>query len=188
MLILLSPFMLLLALLIKTVSPGPVFFRQRRVGRWGRHFELWKFRTMKVNADTAMHQNHFKNFVGSDQPMQKLDAQRDPRIIPLGGLLRQTGLDELPQLFNVLRGDMSLIGPRPCLPYEAENYLLWHHARFDVLPGITGLWQVKGKNKTTFKEMIRYDIQYARNMSLWQDVKILCKTIPAIVRQIEESQ
>jgi lipopolysaccharide/colanic/teichoic acid biosynthesis glycosyltransferase len=182
-LLLLSPLFLLIALFIKIVDPGPVFFKQTRVGRLGRPFSMWKFRTMKVNAETQSHQNYFHNLMESDQPMTKLDAKNDPRIIPLGRLLRKTGIDELPQIFNVLRGDMSLVGPRPCLPYEYEKYRHWQHNRFDILPGITGLWQVSGKNNTTFKQMIRLDITYSRQLSLKEDLRILFKTIPAIIAQ-----
>jgi lipopolysaccharide/colanic/teichoic acid biosynthesis glycosyltransferase len=117
--------------------------------------------------------------------MEKLDDRNDPRVIRFGNLLRKTGLDELPQLFNVLRGEMSLVGPRPCLPYEAQNYQRWNFRRFDALPGITGLWQVNGKNRTTFKEMIRLDINYIEKASLWLDLKILFKTIPAIIDQVK---
>jgi lipopolysaccharide/colanic/teichoic acid biosynthesis glycosyltransferase len=187
-LLLLSPLFLLIALFIKIVSPGPVFFRQTRVGRLGRRFDIWKFRTMNVDADSSAHENHLEALISRDQPMEKLDAQDDPRIIPCGKLIRQTGVDELPQLFNVLRGEMSLVGPRPCIPYEAEKFLLWQRARFDALPGITGLWQVSGKNRTTFQEMIRLDIRYARNVSFWLDVKILCKTVPAILEQLYEDE
>jgi lipopolysaccharide/colanic/teichoic acid biosynthesis glycosyltransferase len=115
--------------------------------------------------------------------MDKLD-EGDNRIIPLGKLLRKTGLDELPQLFNVILGQMSLIGPRPCIPYEADQYLTWQRKRFDAMPGLTGLWQVSGKNRTTFNEMMRYDISYSNKTSPWLDFKILMKTPPAILEQI----
>jgi lipopolysaccharide/colanic/teichoic acid biosynthesis glycosyltransferase len=123
---------------------------------------------------------------GGDQAMVKLDAKNDPRIIPLGWILRQSGLDELPQLINVLRGDMSLVGPRPCLPYEAKEYDQWHGERFDTAPGLTGLWQVSGKNRTTFKDMMRFDIRYSRRMSIWMEIRILFKTLPAIAQQIRD--
>ena len=186
-LILLSPLFLLIGLYIKIVDPGPVFFRQDRVGFRGKKFECWKFRTMKVNNDAAAHEAYLRSLIhNGDQAMAKLDARKDPRIIPLGWILRQSGLDELPQLINVLRGDMSLVGPRPCLPYEANEYDQWHSERFDSVPGLTGLWQVSGKNRTTFKDMMRFDIRYSRRLSFWMEIQILFKTIPAIAQQIRD--
>lgn len=185
-LLLLSPLLLLIAVLIKIVSPGPVVFSQVRVGYRGKPFRLWKFRTMKLDANTSVHQHFSNNFINSDRPMTKLDMNNDPRIIPFGSILRVLSLDELLQLFNVLRGDMSLVGPRPCLPYEAHQYLIWQTRRFDAIPGLTGLWQVSGKNRTTFKEMVRLDITYARKSSFWLDVKILLKTLPAIMVQFSD--
>jgi lipopolysaccharide/colanic/teichoic acid biosynthesis glycosyltransferase len=140
---------------------------------------------MHINASTTVHNAYFKNLTASETPMEKLDAH-DPRIIPYGGLLRKTGLDELPQLLNVLLGDMSLIGPRPCIPYEAEHYQQWQLKRFEAVPGMTGLWQVNGKNKTTFTAMMRYDIRYAHKKNFIMDTAILLKTIPAIVRMAME--
>ncbi|GAB4367479.1 MAG: hypothetical protein Kow00128_11990 [Deltaproteobacteria bacterium] len=185
-LILLSPLFLLVAALIKIVSPGPVFFRQDRVGHAGKLFTFLKFRTMHVNNDATVHKQYLSTLIRGDQAMEKLDADRDPRIIRFGRFLRQSCIDELPQLINVFRGDMSLVGPRPCLPYEAQEYLLWHARRFDTVPGMTGLWQVNGKNKTTFKEMIRYDIAYSRQMSPWLDFSILLKTIPTVFSLVME--
>ena len=186
-LILLSPLFLLIGVYIKIADPGPVFFRQDRIGFRGKKFECWKFRTMKVNNDAAAHEEYLKSLIkGGDQAMIKLDAKKDPRIIPLGWILRQSGLDELPQLVNVLRGDMSLVGPRPCLPYEAKEYDQWHAERFDTAPGLTGLWQVSGKNRTTFKDMMRFDIRYSRRMSFWMEIQILFKTFPAIAQQIRD--
>ncbi|OGC01782.1 hypothetical protein A2V82_00260 [candidate division KSB1 bacterium RBG_16_48_16] len=183
-LLLLSPLFLCVSLLIKLVSKGPVFYRQERMGYKGKPFKMYKFRTMHLGADTAVHQDYLQNLMRSDEPMTKLDDKKDPRIIPFGGLLRRSSLDELPQLLNVLNGEMSLVGPRPCLPYEAKDFDLWHNKRFDVLPGMTGSWQVNGKNKTTFKEMMRLDVSYSRKNSFSQDTKILLKTVPAIVEQI----
>ena len=176
------------ALVVVCGSPGPIFFRQRRVGYKGREFTCYKFRTMQVNADTKTHQDHFRHLMGTEVPMTKLDARRDPRLIPLGAILRACGLDELPQLINVVRGDMSLVGPRPCIPYEYEAYQPWQRRRFDAVPGLTGLWQVSGKNHTTFNEMIRFDIQYSERLSLWLDLKIIMKTLPAIWQQCRESR
>jgi len=179
----LLPAGLLLALVIKLVSPGPVLFKQERVGFRGRRFMCLKFRTMKVNADTRVHQGHLEQLMKSDQPMVKLDAA-DPRLIPCGLILRSLGLDELPQLLNVLRGEMSLVGPRPCIPYEYEHYLPRYRQRCGTLPGLTGLWQVNGKNRTTFEQMIEFDLHYVRHKSLGMDLKILAMTIPAIVIQV----
>ncbi len=184
-LIVCSPFFLLMTMFIKIVSPGPVFFKQKRVGYRGKPFTCFKFRTMKSDANTSVHSQHFKNLISNGDPLKKLD-HKDDRIIPFGVLMRKTGLDELPQLFNVVRGEMSLIGPRPCIPYEAREYRNWQHRRFDSVPGLTGLWQVSGKNRTTFNEMMRYDISYAHKKSLWLDVKILFKTLPAIITQVNE--
>ena len=143
---------------------------------------------MKVGADNGVHKDYLKELIQSETPMTKMDSRGDSRLIPLGALLRATGLDELPQLFNVLKGEMSMVGPRPCIPYECEDYLAWQMKRFDTLPGLTGLWQVNGKNKTTFKEMINFDVTYARNKSLWLDLKIIAKTIPALLVQVRETR
>jgi exopolysaccharide production protein ExoY len=147
---------------------------------------MWKFRTMHVNADTTLHRNYLQELICNEKEMTKLDHGRDPRIIPFGNFLRSTAIDELPQLINVLLGDMSLVGPRPCLSYEAREYDPWQKRRFDTLPGLTGLWQVSGKNRTTFKEMMRLDIDYARKRALLLDVMIVLKTIPAIIVQVAE--
>ncbi len=171
------------ALLVKIGSPGPLFFRQRRVGYKGQEFLCYKFRTMHVNAEIESHKQHTKQLMTSNVPMAKLDAQNDPRLIPFGAVVRACGLDELPQLLNVLRGEMSLIGPRPCIPYETENYEPWHWRRFDAVPGLTGLWQVSGKNRTTFDQMVKLDIEYAERQSLWLDLEIILKTLPALWRQ-----
>ena len=180
------PVMLLIAAIIKIVSPGPALFRQERIGLLGRRFTCFKFRTMVVNADTRVHQGHLNYLMDANVPMKKLDA-RDPRVIPCGRLLRSLGLDELPQLFNVVRGEMSLVGPRPCVPYEYENYTPEQRLRFEATPGLTGLWQVSGKNRTTFSEMINLDIHYARNKSLFLDLKILFKTLPAVLSQTQDA-
>jgi len=182
------PLAVLVAVLIRMVSPGPVLFRQERVGYLGRKFMCFKFRTMFIGAETTTHQGHLQHLMESDVPMVKLDARGDSRIIPFGLLLRLSGLDELPQLINVLRGEMSMVGPRPCLAYECDNYLPWQRERFNTLPGLTGLWQVSGKNQTTFAEMMRLDISYARNKTLWLDLTIILKTIPAILGQVWQSR
>lgn len=182
------PLMGLLALVIRLVSPGPVLFRQERVGFRAQRFTCFKFRTMVVDADPLLHQGHLRDLLQSDRPMIKMDVKGDPRLIPFGRLLRASGLDELPQLFNVLRGEMSLVGPRPCMPYEFEQYQPWQMERFNAVPGLTGLWQVSGKNRTTFNEMIRLDIQYARHASLWLDLKIIFRTVPALLAQMREQR
>lgn len=184
----LLPLMLVLGILVRIVSQGPVLFRQERVGHLGQRFMCFKFRTMFVNADTTVHQGHLNQLMDADTPLTKMDAKGDPRIIPFGRLLRASGLDELPQLINVLRGEMSLVGPRPCLPYEFNRYQRWQRERFNTLPGLTGLWQVCGKNKTTFTEMICLDIRYARAKTLWLDLKILLMTFPAVMTQVLETR
>jgi lipopolysaccharide/colanic/teichoic acid biosynthesis glycosyltransferase len=181
----LLPLMAAISALIKIVSPGPALFRQVRIGYRGQTFTCFKFRTMKVNADTGVHQGHFSQLVSSNAPMRKLDG-RDPRVIPCGLALRTFGLDELPQIFNVLRGEMSLVGPRPCLPYEYKEYTPRHRRRFEAVPGLTGLWQVSGKNRTTFERMVDLDIEYGQTKSLWLDLRIIFMTIPALLIQTKE--
>ena len=180
----LIPLALVISAIIRMVSHGPILFQQERVGYLGGKFICLKFRTMFVGVDTVSHQGHLHQLINSDAPMMKMDSHGDSRIILFGRWLRSSGLDELPQLFNVLNGEMSLIGPRPCLPYEAEQYLPWQRERFNAVPGLTGLWQVSGKNRTTFTRMIQLDIEYARNKSFWLDVKIIFKTVPALLAQI----
>lgn len=176
------PLMAGIAVGIYLVSPGPILFRQERVGLRGRRFTCLKFRSMVISADTTFHQKHLENLVQSKAPMTKMDSG-DRRLIRFGSLFRATGLDELPQLFNILRGDMSLVGPRPCIPYEYEMYEEHQKQRFESLPGLTGLWQVSGKNTTTFDEMIELDIFYAHHKSLLLDLQILAKTLPAVIDQ-----
>jgi lipopolysaccharide/colanic/teichoic acid biosynthesis glycosyltransferase len=176
------------ALIVKFGSGGPVLFRQKRVGYKGQQFTCFKFRTMQVNAETVSHRNHTEQLIRSQAPMVKLDAQSDPRLVPLGSVLRATGMDELPQLLNVLRGEMSIVGPRPCIPYEYELYEPWQRDRFNAVPGLTGLWQVSGKNRTTFNEMIRLDIEYSERVSLWLDIAIIFKTLPALWVQCQDTR
>ena len=183
---LLVPVSAVIAVAIKCVSRGPVFFRQERIGFQGQPFVCLKFRTMRANAPTTGHQAYLQMLMKSDQPMTKLDCQGDSRLIPLGSLLRATGLDELPQFINVLRGEMSIVGPRPCLRYEYESYEPWQKQRFNSLPGLTGLWQVSGKNKTTFEQMIRMDIRYAETKSIGLDLAIILKTVPVLAFQAAE--
>jgi lipopolysaccharide/colanic/teichoic acid biosynthesis glycosyltransferase len=181
MFLLFAPVFLLYPVYVSIVSPGPVFFRQRRVGRGRREFDFIKFRTMHVDNNQATHSHHAKDFINHDKPMTKLDDV-DPRIIPGGKIMRMLGLDELPQVFNVLRGEMTLVGPRPCIPYEADEYQRWHRNRFAALPGITGLWQISGKNDLTFRQMIQLDIAYCESMTLRRDLLILLATPRAIAR------
>jgi exopolysaccharide production protein ExoY len=182
------PIMLFLTLWIKLASPGPVFFRQERVGYRGKRFMILKFRTMKLNVETRTHESHLEELINANVPMTKLDAAGDPRIIRGGRIIRAMGLDELPQLFNVLRGEMSLVGPRPCTPHEFKSYKVWQRERVNAAPGLTGFWQVNGKNRTTFAEMIKLDIFYTKNMSLWLDLKIILKTLPALMEQVNDSR
>ena len=182
------PLMLLLMLITRISSPGPVFYRQKRVGFGGRHFFIWKFRTMKVNTETQSHERYFEELMRANCAMTKLDTHGDPRLAPFGRILRASGLDELPQIFNVLCGEMSLVGPRPCLPNEFANYEPWQRERVNALPGLTGLWQVSGKNKTTFNEMIAMDLFYLKNMSILLDLKIMLKTFAVIAEQLFKSQ
>jgi exopolysaccharide biosynthesis polyprenyl glycosylphosphotransferase len=188
--VLFAPLMLLIALLIKITSPGPILFRQERLGFLGKPFALLKFRSMRVNSDHSVHRQYVTKLINGDngtinngtpkQPVYKIKA--DPRVTWIGRFLRKTSLDELPQFFNVLRGDMSLVGPRPPIRYEYDNYQRWHCRRvLEVRPGITGLWQVSGRSKTTFNEMVRLDLTYVRTWSLWLDVKILLRTPGAVV-------
>ena len=183
LLLILSPLLLLIAVLLKLTSPGPILFRQMRVGQGAKPFAMLKFRSMRVNADPALHHEFVTRFIKSSAQLHPVGAKvvfkltNDPRVTPLGRILRKTSLDELPQLWNVLRGDMSLVGPRPPLPYEVEHYKPWHWRRvLAAKPGITGLWQVAGRSRTTFEEMVRLDLRYARTCSLWTDIKILLAT------------
>ncbi len=178
------PLMLLIALWVAITSPGPIFYRQPRVGFKGRRFMIVKFRTMKVNAETRSHETYLEQLMVSDRPMVKLDATGDPRLILGGRFLRAIGLDELPQIFNVLRGAMSVVGPRPCTVREFECYSLEDRRRLDALPGLTGFWQVNGKNRTTFRQMVEMDVFYSKNLSLGLDLKIVARTFPTLAAQL----
>ena len=182
------PLMILLMMVTRLASPGPIFYRQKRVGLGGRHFSIWKFRTMKVSAETQTHEHYFQELMRVDRPMTKLDTYGDPRLAPFGRFLRASGLDELPQIFNVLCGEMSLVGPRPCTPNEFAHYEPWQRERVNALPGLTGYWQVNGKNKTTFNEMIVMDLFYLKNMSILLDLKIILNTSAVIAGQLLESR
>jgi len=182
----LLPVMVVISVLIKLGSKGPILFQQQRIGHLGQRFTCLKFRTMVTDADTTVHEGHCARLIDSDLPMVKMDSHGDSRVVPFGRQLRATGLDELPQVINVLRGDMSLVGPRPCLPCEFDRHLDWQKERYNTLPGLTGLWQVSGKNTTTFNQMIRFDLEYDRTKSLWLDLTIMLRTIPAVITQVRE--
>ena len=187
-LILLSPLFLAIAIAIKLTSKGPILFKQTRIGQYGVRFTFLKFRSMYVLNDDKIHQEYVKRFIAGKDECKQSDGnggvyklKGDPRITPVGHFLRRTSLDELPQFFNVLRGEMSLVGPRPPVPYETEAYDIWHRRRFlEAMPGITGLWQVNGRSKCTFDEMVRLDIKYATDWSLGLDLKILLETPRAV--------
>jgi lipopolysaccharide/colanic/teichoic acid biosynthesis glycosyltransferase len=187
LLIALSPLLLAIAALVRLGSRGTVLFRQVRLGRMTKPFTMLKFRTMYAGVDEKVHQDYVSTFIKADgrgAPGEPafFKLTNDPRVTPVGRLLRKTSLDELPQLWNVLRGDMSLVGPRPPLPYELEQYDPWHRGRLlEAMPGITGLWQVVGRSRTTFDEMVRLDLRYARTRSLWSDIKILLATPAAVL-------
>jgi lipopolysaccharide/colanic/teichoic acid biosynthesis glycosyltransferase len=184
-LVILSPLLLLIAAAIKLTSKGPILFRQERVGWHGARFVFLKFRSMKCESDPSIHREYVKRFIaegahseqspGDGKPVYKI--KNDPRVTRLGRFLRKTSLDELPQFINVLKGEMSLVGPRPPIPYELEAYRVWHRRRvLEVKPGITGLWQVHGRSRLKFDDMVRLDLKYSRTCSLWLDIKILLQT------------
>ncbi len=188
LLLLFSPVFLLVAPLVKFRSPGPVFLRQPRIGEKGKPFCMLKFRTMHVNVDEKLHQEYTRWFIRKSSKECGADTNtvfkltNDPRVTVMGNFLRKSSLDELPQLWNVLRGEMSLVGPRPPLQYEVDEYKPWHCRRLlEARPGITGLWQVTGRSRTTFDEMVRLDLRYARTHSLWTDIKILLATPRAVI-------
>jgi undecaprenyl-phosphate galactose phosphotransferase len=186
LLVVLLPVFLLVAVLIKATSSGPVLFKQVRIGKNGRRFNFYKFRTMVANADAAQHKEFLKQFIDGKVAGERPDRAKvykitnDARVTKIGALLRRTSIDEFPQLLNVLRGEMSLVGPRPSLPYEFDNFKAWHKRRFNVLPGMTGLWQVSGRSSVKFNDMIMLDLYYIENMSIWFDIQIILKTLPAM--------
>ena len=189
-LVIFSPLFLVITIAIKASSSGPVFFRQERIGRYGQPFVFIKFRSMYSENDTGVHKEWFRRFVsgqaerhptnGNGQGSYKLT--HDPRVTRVGKFLRRTSLDELPQFINVLKGEMSMVGPRPPTPYEVDAYQSWHRGRIlEAKPGITGLWQVNGRSRLAFDDMVRLDLRYARGWSLWLDIKILMQTPKAVV-------
>ncbi len=185
-----APVFLIIAVLIKLGSKGPVFFRQQRIGQFGEPFEFLKFRSMKTGNDSKVHQEYMKQLISGTAERQPTSGNgngvykltQDSRVTPIGGFLRRTSLDELPQLYNVLRGEMSLVGPRPAIPYEVQAYDIWHRRRvLDAKPGITGLWQVSGRSRIGFDEMVRLDVRYSMKRSFWLDIKILLLTPCAVI-------
>lgn len=192
-LVLLSPVMVITALVIKLSSPGPAIFRQTRVGKKGVPFTFYKFRSMHLNTDEGIHREYITRFINGrheesnqgteEQPLYKLKS--DSRITWIGRIIRKMSIDELPQLFNVLKGDMSLVGPRPPLPYEVEQYQSWHLRRIlEMKPGMTGLWQVEGRSETSFDGMVRLDLRYVRTWSLTFDVRILIRTVKVVLLSV----
>jgi undecaprenyl-phosphate galactose phosphotransferase len=181
LLTLLAPLLAIIAMAVKLSSSGPVFYSTQVVGKNGELFTWYKFRTMVADRRDDLHRNYVEQIIRENAATKKLE--KDPRITRVGAILRKYSLDELPQLINVLRGEMSLIGPRPCLPYEFQHFDAWHCRRFAVTPGITGLWQVLGRNRNdvTFNDSIILDLYYIQNYSLWLDVKIMLKTIPIVL-------
>jgi exopolysaccharide biosynthesis polyprenyl glycosylphosphotransferase len=188
-LLLLSPVFAAIAVAIKLSSKGPIFFRQERLGEYGKSFTFLKFRSMHTGCDARLHQEYVNQFIAGQvtgdtpegaKPVFKI--QKDPRVTPIGSFLRRTSLDELPQFWNVLRGELSLVGPRPPIAYEFRAYDVWHRRRVrEIKPGITGLWQVEGRSRTRFDDMVRLDLKYARAWSLWLDLKILVRTPAAVI-------
>jgi lipopolysaccharide/colanic/teichoic acid biosynthesis glycosyltransferase len=191
-LLLLSPIFLFIAVVIKLTSEGTIFFKQQRLGRYGVCFTFYKFRSMYFQNDAKIHREYVQKLISAQEDCGHKDGSEevykikdDPRVTPFGRFLRRTSLDELPQFFNVLKGDMSLVGPRPPIPYEVSGYDIWHRRRFlEIKPGITGLWQVEGRSRVKFDEMVRMDIKYAKTWSLWLDFKILFRTPKAVFRGI----
>ena len=190
LLVLLAPLMACMAVAIRLDSRGPALFRQRRVGRWGREFVMFKFRSMFNGADEGVHRQFAKEYVNGNGHKVAgagpgsgavFKPRNDTRVTRVGRWLRRTSLDELPQLLNVLRGEMSLVGPRPAIPYEVEEYTDWHRRRLEVLPGMTGLAQISGRSGLTFEKIVHLDVQYIQRCSLGLDMAILLKTIPVVL-------
>jgi lipopolysaccharide/colanic/teichoic acid biosynthesis glycosyltransferase len=189
-LIVASPFLILIALIIKATSEGPVLFRQERIGQYGRKFTFLKFRSMYVSNDHTIHEEYVKRLIAGDVGSERENGRRpevfkltnDPRITRFGRFLRKTSIDEVPQFLNVLAGSMSLVGPRPPVPYEFQAYAMWHRQRLvAVKPGITGQWQVGGRSRTTFDEMVRMDLKYSTSWTVCGDIKILLQTPRAVL-------
>lgn len=193
LLVLCLPILVCIGVAIKLTSKGPILFRQTRIGQFGQHFTFLKFRSMYTDADSRVHQQYIQEFIlqskngnGAHEALKQdgfFKLSQDPRITRIGRFIRTTSLDELPQLLNVLAGTMSLVGPRPPIPYEAEHYDIWHRRRLlEAKPGITGLWQVKGRSRTSFEDMVRLDLQYIDKWSLWTDLKLLLQTPWTVIK------
>jgi len=179
-LILLSPVMAVLAILVRLDSPGPAFYRQERIGLYGIPFQIWKFRTMYAGSDDRNHREATAVWFSGREGPGRYKSDRDTRITRIGRLLRRTTMDELPQLFNVLSGEMSLVGPRPGIPYEVALYQSWYFERQQVRPGMTGLWQISGRDHLSAPKMMALDVRYVRECSVWLDLKILARTPAAL--------
>lgn len=182
------PVMLVVSVWVKLVSKGPVFFRQERIGYGGKPFTCWKFRTMHVNADPGLHREHVGKLIANNLPLTKLDVKGDKRLIRGGRVLRASCVDELPQLINVFLGEMSMVGPRPCMEYEYKYFRPWQRQRFNSPPGMTGLWQIKRRPDTSFVQMMQMDLQYVSNRSLWFDLSILLQTPLSVVAQVKANR
>jgi lipopolysaccharide/colanic/teichoic acid biosynthesis glycosyltransferase len=189
-LVLLSPLMLVVALIIKLTSPGPVIFRQQRIGQGGVPFTFYKFRSMRSDNDDRVHRDFVASLIDGTSTASgeatrtagRFKMKADPRVTPIGRLIRKASIDELPQFWNVLKGDMSLVGPRPPVPYEADRYQAWHMRRvFELKPGLTGIWQVEGRSRVSFNDMVRMDLRYPRHCSLRFDLGILLRTVVVVL-------
>jgi len=186
LLLTLSPLLLGIALAVRLDSGGPALFRQRRLGRGRREFTVFKFRTMRAGADVAPHREYVQSLIQDDRGPERGRLYKlsvDDRVTRVGRVLRSWSLDELPQLINVLRGEMAFVGPRPVIPYEVDMYPAEYLRRFEVRPGLTGLWQVSGRNERSYEEMVRLDIEYAAHATPWRDLQILLRTIPVVLRR-----
>lgn len=176
-LILFSPIFIIISILIKNSSEGPIFFKQERIGKFGKKFILLKFRTMYINNDNLIHENFVSKFINGEKIQDNIyKIQNDHRIFPIGRILRKFSLDEIPQFINILKGEMSIVGPRPPLYYEFKQYEKWHKERLNVNPGITGLWQIYGRSKTSFNEMVQMDLKYIKNWNIFLDIRIILQT------------
>jgi len=183
--ILLSPILVTIALLVRLTSPGPAIFRQERVGEGGKRFMCYKFRSMRTDADDSIHRKQAQKFLSGelDGKKEEFKLTNDPRITSIGRFIRPTSLDELPQLFNILLGTMSVVGPRPPIPYEVEQYRYRHRYRLLVKPGLTGIWQVYGRSRVDFETLVSMDLHYVTDGTIWLDLKLILLTIPVVLKK-----